>query len=488
MTFKHFTILHTNDIHGDILPEIDKPSNLDIGGLSLLSGYLKQVREKEKNVIFTISGDMLQGSLIDTEYKGISTIEILNYLGPDVASIGNHDIDYGLAHLLFLEKIASFPIVNANLYIQKYQRRLMRPYTVLTIDGYKILFIGIVTPMILEFLKSDHTIGPMINLEDPSLEIAKVCDAFKMDDVDLTVLLTHIGFENDKKLAALLDPSLGVDLILGGHSHTALEQPVLVNDILIAQSGSGTNQIGRFDIIVNKESNRIVEWKWELAPVDSNHCSSDKGLEEFVNGYNDRLNGKFNALVGRCSKALTHERHAGETPLGNLVADILNQCAENDLTLVSSAFIRGDTLGPVVSLGDLHRIFPYNETLYRVLIPGNLLKRIINNIFLIENRMGDSDSFQVNRAVKIIFNDSYRMATTFTINGESVQDNLVYNLGIHSYIMDHCRSMIGISQEELLGNHEKQITLNTIRDVIEEYLRIHHNLHSEIEGRIVLKE
>ena len=69
----------------------------------------QQVRQEEENVLYIISGDMVQGSLIDLEYKGCSTMEIMNYLSPDVVSLGNHELDYGLPHLLFLEKIANFP-------------------------------------------------------------------------------------------------------------------------------------------------------------------------------------------------------------------------------------------------------------------------------------------------------------------------------------------------------------------------------------------
>jgi len=119
---KRFTILHSNDMHGDFLAEMRGEGGHLIGGLSLLSGYINQVRREEKNVVYCISGDMVQGSLIDAEYKGISTIELMNYLAPDVATLGNHEFDYGLPHLLFLEKMANFPIVNANLYITQYNK------------------------------------------------------------------------------------------------------------------------------------------------------------------------------------------------------------------------------------------------------------------------------------------------------------------------------------------------------------------------------
>ena len=95
MNTKKFTILHSNDIHGDFLAEVADGKGDLIGGLSLLSGYINKVREEEENVLYIISGDMVQGSLIDLEYKGISTMEIMNYLAPDVVSLGNHELDYG---------------------------------------------------------------------------------------------------------------------------------------------------------------------------------------------------------------------------------------------------------------------------------------------------------------------------------------------------------------------------------------------------------
>ena len=104
MNTKKFTILHSNDMHGDFLAEIQGHEGKLVGGLALLSSYINKVRQEEENVLYVIAGDMVQGSLIDTEYKGISTMEIMNYLDPDVVALGNHEFDYGLPHLLFLEK------------------------------------------------------------------------------------------------------------------------------------------------------------------------------------------------------------------------------------------------------------------------------------------------------------------------------------------------------------------------------------------------
>ena len=96
MNVKKFTILHSNDMHGDFLAELCEGKKEMIGGLALLSGYIKKVRREEENVLYVISGEMVQGSLIDAEYKGVSTMEIMNYLSPDVVALGNHEFDHGL--------------------------------------------------------------------------------------------------------------------------------------------------------------------------------------------------------------------------------------------------------------------------------------------------------------------------------------------------------------------------------------------------------
>ena len=150
---KRLTILHSNDLHGDFLAE--KVDEKLIGGVSMLSGYVNKVRNEEQNTIYCIAGDMFRGSVIDSEFRGISTIEIMNMISPDVVTIGNHEIDYGIAHLLFLEKCAKFPIINANLHITTNNARLFKSHHIIEIDGMKILFIGIITDTVISMAKKE---------------------------------------------------------------------------------------------------------------------------------------------------------------------------------------------------------------------------------------------------------------------------------------------------------------------------------------------
>lgn len=175
----------------------------------------------------------------------------------------------GLPTCCFLEKCASFPIVCSNMYIKYIEKRLFSSHWIREIDGMRVLFIGILTGEVLAKTKNEGLIGMLIDLEDAVSEVGKVCDAYRTSDIDLTVLLTHIGFEQDKKIAAALNPAWGVDIIIGGHSHTLLSEPCVVAGIPIVQAAIGTDQIGRFDIMVDLDNNCMDSYTWQCIPITS---------------------------------------------------------------------------------------------------------------------------------------------------------------------------------------------------------------------------
>ncbi len=485
MKTKKFTILHSNDMHGDFLAEAAGEKGHLIGGLSLLSGYINQVRQEEENVLYVISGDMVQGSLIDSEYKGISTMEIMNYLSPDVVALGNHEFDYGLPHLLFLEKMANFPIVNANLYIKKYYKRLMNPYLILNKAGFDILFTGIITEKVMDSISLDKLVGSFISLQEASSEVGKICNAYKKSDIDLTILLTHIGFESDIQLAKMLKPEWGVDLIIGGHSHTILEQPEKVNNILIAQAGVGTDQIGRFDLVVDDDTNSIVDYKWQLIPIDEKLAKPDKKLEQYIDTFKNEVDRKYQTILGKISQKLTHPQREIETSLGNLVADGFAQSAECEVMLVGSGSIRVKELGPVVTLKDLLACFPYDDSLTRYFIKGRQLKKIFNHIMRKENRNGEGECYQVNGRVKAVYNDKNGGLVSLTIDGKPVKDEDEYSLCLQSYHVNKAADFLNISQEELMALGKSKVVTTSAQEVLEEFLRTNQNIDKKVEGRLI---
>ncbi|MFZ2258754.1 MAG: bifunctional UDP-sugar hydrolase/5'-nucleotidase [Clostridiaceae bacterium] len=482
---KKFTILHSNDMHGDFFSEVKDGGGQLIGGLGLLSGYLNKVKQEEEHVIYVIAGDMVQGSIIDTEYKGVSTVEIMNFLSPDVVTLGNHELDHGLPHLLFLEKMANFPIVNANLYIKQYGKRLMTPYLITELGGYNILFIGIITESVLDSLAQDELIGTFVSIEDAAIEVGKICNAYKREDIDLTIALTHIGFESDIELARLLKPEWGVDLIIGGHSHTILDQPVKVNNILIAQAGMGTDQIGRFDIEVADSDNSIINWKWDLVPITDATAEPDRYLEQFINGYKTDVDKKYNAVVTRFSRKLTHPLREEESTLGNLIADALADVSETEVILIGSGSIRKQAMGPVVTLGSLQECFPFEDSLTKYQINGAQLSKIFAHIMRFENRNGEGECFQINERVKGVYSDPLAKLISLTVDDVPVNAAKKYTITLQNYHVINSEMNLGISNEELLAMGMPKVVTTSTFQVLEEWLRHHPNQKSNIEGRLV---
>ena len=482
---KKFTILHSNDMHGDFLAEVNAGKGDLIGGLALLSGYINKVRQEEENVLYVIAGDMVQGSLIDSEYKGISTMEIMNYLAPDVVTLGNHEFDYGLPHLLFLEKVANFPIVNANLYIKGYNKRLMKPYLIIPKAGFDLMFIGIITDKVIDSVKKDALISSFISLEDASREVGIITDAYKNDDIDLTVLLTHIGFDSDIELAKMLKPEWGVDMIIGGHSHTVLEQPASVNNILIAQAGVGTHHIGRFDIEVDDDTNSIIDYKWQLIPIEEGIAEPDARLQEYINSFATEIDRKYNTIICKFTEALTHPKREVETALGNLFADALAEMGECDVMFVGSGSIRSQELGPVVTLKDYRACFPYEDYLSRFTVTGAVLKRMFARFMRTENRNGEGECYQVNGRIRATYNDGLHELVSLVFDDQPVEDDKLYTIGLIGYHIINSEPYFGVTQEDLLAAGKSKVIATNVTDVLEEYLKGHQNVDRKVEGRLV---
>ncbi len=482
--YKNLTILHSNDLHGDFLAE--KLDMALLGGISMLSGYINKVRNEEKNVLYAIAGDMLQGSVIDSEFKGISTIEIMNLLAPDIASIGNHEIDYGLAHLLFLERCAKFPIVNANLFIKNPYTRLFQSHKILKVDGMNIMFIGIITDEILMGMKKDM-LGSFVDVEDAAREVGHICNAYRNIDIDFTILLTHIGFEKDKQLAAILDPDWGVDLIIGGHSHTLLEQPERINDILIVQAGDGTSQVGRFDIVIDTDENAVHSYEWKLIPIKSTYCPRDELIEQTILRYKHETDKKYNRVLCRFPHALTHPNRYQETEMGNLFADILKDDFGVDVMLVGSGSIRKTTVSSMITLGELLEIFPYDDKAVQVSVTGRQLKRMLRYVFRDEMlEGGHTEFYQVSRGLHIVFDRKAGDFSVLSLEQRPIDDKRVFTVGIQGYHYENFAACFGFPVEEVYQNGKARMLTTSLLDVLVERLSAACMINVQVEGRILL--
>ncbi|MBQ1305606.1 MAG: 5'-nucleotidase C-terminal domain-containing protein [Erysipelotrichales bacterium] len=480
-------LLHSNDMHGDFLAETK--GSKQVGGVSLLSGYIKKTRAENPNTLFAIAGDMFRGSIIDSEYRGFSTIELMNFLSPDVVTVGNHEVDYGLAHLLFLEKCAKFPIVNANMYIKTNHTRLFQPYKIIDVNGIKVLFIGVITEEVLASTRSEEVIGTFVDVWEAAKQVGTIVDNYKTTRIDLTVLLTHIGFEEDKKLAALLDPQWGVDLIIGGHSHTLLNKPFVVNGVPIVQVGCGTDQVGRFDITIDTENHRMKDYAWSVIPVTDENCPVDNILEEVLQSYKSETDRKYLKILTTLERELTHPSRAQETELGNLFADIMQVDSSFDVMLFGSGSIRKKKFGPIVTLQDLQECVPFDGPITMLEVTGKQFRQMV--AFFLEQSVttkGSSEFYQVSKGVKAVYNYFEKRLETCSLHGKEIKDGDRIKIALQEYHYKNFTEFFSVPLEEVLANMKPRVVVTSETSIFEEYLVTSNHLDAHVEGRLIIKK
>ncbi len=482
---KKLTLLHSNDLHGDFFA--DSVDEKLVGGVSMLSGYIDKVRSEENNVIYAIAGDMFRGSVIDSEFKGISTIEVMNLIAPDIVTIGNHEVDYGVPHLLFIEKCAKFPIINANLFIRTNMARLFNPHKIIEIDGMKILFIGILTEEVLAQTKNEDVIGTFLDVGEAADEIGKICDTYNAIDIDFTVLLTHIGFEDDKLLAQKLKPEWGVDIIIGGHSHTLLDEPEKINDVLIVQAGMGTDQIGRFDIMIDTDLNSVHEYEWKTIAINEDNCPRDYPLEEIILNYKDVVDKKYGRILTRLPERVTHPSRIMETSMGNLFCDILLDSLRVDIVILGSGSFRVESLGPIVKLSDLIETFPYDGVIYMLNITGAQLKKAFNHIMRDEAFLGHTEFYQVSRGFKIVYDKVDKTINEFSLGGKEIDNSDIFRIALQDFHYKNMEDFLDLSADELQIEEAPRVLAASCINVFEEGLSNGLSKYSRIDGRIIFK-
>ena len=486
MAIRKITLLHSNDMHGDFLPKTE--DGFETGGLVRLSGYVNKIRKEEEHVVYAMAGDMFRGSIIDSEYMGLSTIDLVNILNPDVAAVGNHEVDYGLAHLLFLEKCAQFPIINANMFITINNARLFEPFLNIRAGGVNILFIGILTKEVLDSTKTEKVVGTFIDVEEAAREVGIICDNYRTSDTDLTVLLTHIGIEEDRKLAEYIDKRWGVDLIIGGHTHTEMNEPEVINGIPIVQAGSGTGHIGRFDIEYDTWRNKIRNYTWQYVPINEETAPKDEIMETMLEMYRTETDTKYRRVVTRLARKLTHPARNQETELGNLYADIMQDESSFDLMLFGSGSIRKQEFGPIVEYQDMLENTPFDDDVHMVEVTGEQFRRIVLHLLRDEAWEGHTEFYQMSRGVRIKYRRSTRTLEEFRFNGKDITDDMHLRIALQHYHFMSFDEFMGVPLAEVVQNMRPRIVMSSQNNVIEEYFSTHPALDAHVEGRIEIVE
>lgn len=251
---KKIVILHTNDTHSRIepLPETDKYTP-NRGGVLRRANYIEQVRRENKNVILLDAGDYVQGTPYYNLFRGKVETETMNHMKYDVVTLGNHEFDYGLEGLTELADWAEFPIVASNYdFSNTALKDRFTPYIILERDGVKIGVIGVNVQPLGLIATDNYTDMDFLDPIETANHYAQKLRS--KENCDLIIALSHLGYTTDKKLA---EASEEIDIIIGGHSHTYMNEPDKVknkhnNDVLIYQTAGRGVFVGRIDIELEK--------------------------------------------------------------------------------------------------------------------------------------------------------------------------------------------------------------------------------------------
>ncbi len=225
---KELYIYHTNDMHSRIEPFPSYFSDTVLagkGGVVRRATFIRQERARHKDMLLFDSGDFSQGSPYYNLFKGEVEIRMMNEMGYDACTIGNHEFDFGLDNLARLCRMAAFPIVCANYDVRgTVLEGLVKEYTVIERDGIRVGVFGLGAP--LEGLVAHANFGN-VKFEDPVAEGQRVADLLRdQEECDLVVCLSHLGWEGEEYSdVELVENTRNIDIVLGGHSHSYFEGP-----------------------------------------------------------------------------------------------------------------------------------------------------------------------------------------------------------------------------------------------------------------------
>ena len=478
---KTISILHSNDLHADLFSE--HSGSLSIGGMELLSGFIQKRRIENPSTFYLVAGDVLHGSFVDNYFLGFPAIESLNRINPDVFTIGNHELDYGIKHMLLLEKFADFPIINANVVFKYSNKKVFKSHIIIEKDNLKILVIGVLTEEVKKKIARDDLIREFIDIRPPLESIEKICNTYKNQDIDLTVLLTHLGLKSDIELARSLRKEWGIDLIIGGHSHSNLNEPVVENGILIVHAGEGSNQIGELEVDVDRFTNTIASYRWNIRSIRSDEVEPDKQFQAILDFYRNKISDEYTQRIGYLGNTHTHPSRDQETTIGNLFCDAAKFATQADCVMFASGSIRTSSLPIEVLKSHLIEAIPNDYPLFEARISGSDLTQLMQLAYAHHER----HFLQLSEGTKIVFDFASKKITLFEIEGQKIDPHKKYRILFQPYQKEHLLDMA--SKSTLIDTSRIEITessITSLQSVIAEYISNNAGIQKSIEGRILI--
>ena len=483
-----FVMLFTNDFHSQFEPlSKDETYNADRGGIKRMKVLVDSVRAAEPVVLLADAGDLVQGTYYFSLLNGVVEMMILDELGYDVRTIGNHEFDkkmVGLGEMFALSKV---PVVASNYdFSNTGLSQYVLPSTMIETRGLKIGFIGLNVRL--------------LNLVDPSAcegvvwqDAINVADkeALKLREqgADMVIALSHLGYQkNDDRVyydRGIAMNTRHIDMIIGGHSHTFLNWAEYITNldgdrVPIVQTGSRGVCLGYAKIRLDEDG--VPSFDYRLIPVDSRLDSRvDKEFSDMIDAYSATVVEKMNEVLGYCPYAI--RKGSPESPLGNLTADGLVWMAKEyfnvdaDVSIYNSGGIRAEISKGDLTLGDVYAVYPFDNVLTVLTMKGKDLRTLFDDV-------AADGGLPINKAVKLVISD--RKVKSVTIDGKPIDDNKIYTISTIDYVVNTKRYGL-----------DKALTRNDSHEIIRDYFGAYfRHLASQnasrqitysVDGRVVVE-
>ncbi len=446
------TILHTNDMHGHFLPERASwiEGEPEIGGIELLDAWVRDARARAGGASLLLDGgDMLTGTPLTDEVVdgagGGAMIELMEAVGYEAMALGNHEFDQGYDNLQAIVDAADFPIVSANIRAPDGSPafRGQLPSIVLERGGISVGIIGATT----------EGLGSLVSTSmHDELVIQPVAEAVAAEiealdpETDLIVVLSHIGVDSDRELARAVD---GIDLIVGGHSHTAME-PEQVGDTWIVQAGSYTRSLGVLELVVADDG--IASFSGELVDMLPEAAPGAPGPEvaALAGRWRETLDARYGEVLGAASATLGRS-YTDECALGNWITDVLRQRTGADIAVYNAGGLRADLLEGALSLRAIYEVFPFgNEVVTFELSGPEVLGILLGNA---QAQLGGESSYTSISGAELTWREHLGAPEVVEarVGGQPIDLSRSYVVATNSYVAEHARKKLHNSHPEHLA-------------------------------------
>ncbi|TJX68363.1 LysM peptidoglycan-binding domain-containing protein [Soehngenia saccharolytica] len=472
------TIVHVNDMHGRVA-ENEGSKEL---GFAKLASVVNGLREDDPNLLFLNAGDTFHGTIDVNLTQGEEIVKIMNKMGFDAMTPGNHDFNYGYSRLLELKKIAEFPILGANIIKESDKTSDFEPYVIKEMEnGLKVGIFGLTTDETKYKSHPSNTTG--IEFADVVATGDKYVKELKAKGADVIIALVHLGIDESsvntaKKLAEKVQ---GIDLIVDGHSHHMLEEGMTVNNTLIVQAGSYTQDVGF--VKLELEDGKIVKKTAEVMTYeDLKETQPDAEIAKMVEELVAKNEPLKNTVVGKTEVKLEGTRElvrTGETNLGNLITDAMRKSTGADFALTNGGGIRASIDEGEITLGEILTAFPFTNTLAVIKVTGEeVLKALEHGVDAYPEPAGH---FPHVSGLNYTFDPSKPVGqriVSVTINGKPIEKTKTYTMVTNDFVAAGGDGYTMFANKPFVGEG------GLLSDVLAEYVASTEMLGPQVEGRI----